>query len=205
MIARRLDVQSAGGLAALGMLLVLLGCQASAEKSDGGARPRPAGSGQVAKITLTSEAFADGSPIPKKYSGDGADVSPPLSWTGVPAETKEFALVCDDPDAPQNPPWIHWVIYNISADATVLKEGIERKPQPRDLPGAAQGQNSWPGDNIGYRGPEPPPGKPHRYIFSLYALDAKLSLPAGLNKKALIEAMNDHVLGEGRLTGTFQH
>jgi Raf kinase inhibitor-like YbhB/YbcL family protein len=191
---------------AVAALMATSGCQANAEKSDPqfAAGPRPAHSGQVAKLTLTSSAFAEGAPIPKKYTGEGDDVSPPLSWSGLPTGTKELALVCDDPDASPTEPWVHWVIYDIPAGVAGLREGVEKKPQPLEPGGAAQGKNSWPSDNIGYRGPKPPPGKPHRYYFALYALDAKLSLPAGLNKKALFEAMNDHVIGDGRLMGTFQ-
>jgi Raf kinase inhibitor-like YbhB/YbcL family protein len=191
---------------AIATLMAMPGCQANAEKSEpkSAAGPRSARSGQLASLTLTSPVFSEGAPIPKKYTGDGPDVSPPLAWTGLPTGTKELALVCDDPDAPQAEAWVHWVIYNIPVDVVGLREGVEKKFQPADPAGAAQGKNSWPSENIGYRGPQPPPGKPHRYYFALYALDAKLSLPAGLNKKTLFEAMNDHVIGEGRLMGTFQ-
>ena len=128
-------------------------------------------------LQVSSSAFGQGKTIPKKYTGEGEDVSPPLEWSDVPAGTKEFALICDDPDAPRTDPWVHWVIYKIPADAKGLPEGIERKPRPKTPAGAMQGQNSWPqGDNIGYRGPMPPPGHGvHHYYFKLFALDSELS------------------------------
>ena len=187
-------------------LVGLLGCQAKAQKSDPqpAAQPGSADSVQLAKITLTSSAFTEGTPIPKKYTGEGSDVSPPLTWTGLPTATKELALVCDDPDAPGGEPWVHWVIYKIPVHAVGLPEGVEKKAQPAEPAGALQGRNSWPSDNLGYRGPKPPPGTPHRYFFSLYALDAELAVAPGLTKKALFQAMKGHEIGKGQLMGTFQ-
>ena len=157
-------------------------------------------------LQVTSSAFAQGKPIPKKYTGEGEDVSPPLAWSGAPAGTKELALICDDPDAPQTESWVHWVIYKIPADATALPEGIEQKPQPKEPAGAMQGQNSWPkGQNTGYRGPMPPPGHGiHHYYFKLYALDAELSVQPGLDKKAVLDAMRNHILADGVLMGTYE-
>jgi len=157
-------------------------------------------------LAITSSAFVQGHPIPKKYTGEGADVSPPLAWSGAPEGTKELALICDDPDAPTTEPWVHWVIYKIPAATKGLPEGVARKTKPKEPVGALQGKNSWPaGDNIGYRGPMPPPGHGvHHYYFKLYALDAPLDVEAGLDKKASLEKMRDHVLAESVLMGTYE-
>jgi Raf kinase inhibitor-like YbhB/YbcL family protein len=158
-------------------------------------------------IQITSTAFNEGQPIPKKYSGEGADLSPPLSWTGVPEGAKELVLICDDPDAPTAEPWVHWVIYKIPANVTGLKEGIPRKARLTDPAGALQGKNSWPGgqDNIGYRGPMPPPGHgTHHYYFKLYALEAKLAVEPGMDKKSILQEIEHHVLAQGQLMGTYQ-
>ncbi len=157
-------------------------------------------------IKITSEAFVQGAPIPRKYTGEGDDVSPPLAWTGLPAETKELALICDDPDAPTPEPWVHWVICKIPPETTGLPEGVPRTPRLKQPEGAVQGKNSWPGDeNLGYRGPMPPPGHGrHRYYFKLYALDQPVDAEPGLTKTELIRKISGHVLGEGRLMGTFE-
>jgi Raf kinase inhibitor-like YbhB/YbcL family protein len=156
-------------------------------------------------ITITSTAFDTGQPIPKEYTGDGEDRSPPLNWSGVPAGSKQLALICDDPDAPRAEPWVHWVIYNLPARLDSLPEGIGPVERLEDPAGAMQGANSWTsGQTIGYRGPAPPPGKPHRYYFTLYALDTKLDLEPGLSKENLLEAMKGHILAEGQLMGTYQ-
>jgi Raf kinase inhibitor-like YbhB/YbcL family protein len=155
-------------------------------------------------IEVTSTAFAHGQPIPKKYAEGGADLSPPISWSGLPEGTKELVLICDDPDAPTTEPWVHWVIYKIPPTLTGLPEGIEKKARLKHPPGALQGKNSWPsGQTIGYRGPAPPSGR-HRYYFKLYALEAKMVLEPGLNKKFLMEEMEGHVLAEGQLMGTYE-
>lgn len=155
-------------------------------------------------ISITSDAFASGAAIPKKYTGDGDDKSPPLAWTGVPQNAKELALICDDPDAPSAQPWVHWVIYKIPADTKSLAEGIPRQANPPLPAGAVQGVNSWPSDNVGYRGPSPPKGKVHRYRFHLYALDSALAATSGLNKEQLLTAMKGHVVAEGKLIGTYE-
>ncbi len=187
-----------------------------------GKQPVPAGAQQPAsesrtdetlgktKFTLTSRAFQHGQPIPRKYTGEGEDVSPPLRWDGVPEGTKEFALICDDPDAPSPDapgpePWVHWVLYGISAEVRGLPEGLARVERPQEPPGALQGRNSWPeGENIGYRGPMPPPGKPHRYFFRLYALSQPGPTQPGLTKKQLLQQIKDHILAEAVLMGTYQ-
>src|SRR3989304_2756237 len=125
-------------------------------------------------IQLTSSAFTDGSPIPARHTCDGPDVSPMLKWSGAPAGTKSFALICDDPDAPAGT-WVHWVIYGIPPDTTDLPEGV---PPDETLPdGSRQGKNDF--GRIGYGGPCPPPGKPHRYYFKIYALDTAPKPGAG--------------------------
>lgn len=156
-------------------------------------------------IQITSPAFNDGEPIPQKYTGEGPDVSPPLNWTGIPEGTKELVLICDDPDAPTNEPWVHWVIYKLPADIKGLKEGVPRKTRLTDPQGALQGKNSWPsGQNIGYRGPMPPRGPAHRYYFKLYALEAKLAVEPGMEKKSILQEIQDHILATGQLMGTYK-
>jgi Raf kinase inhibitor-like YbhB/YbcL family protein len=157
------------------------------------------------KIEVTSTAFKDGQPIPRKHTGEGADVSPPILWKGLPEETKELVLICDDPDAPTAEPWVHWVIYKLPADTAGLPEGVARDLRLKSPKGAMQGKNNWPKDNIGYRGPLPPPGHgTHHYHFKVYALEAHLTVEPGLDKKALMSEFKDHVLAEGELIGTYQ-
>ncbi len=144
-------------------------------------------------MILQSSAFADGSPIPKKHTADGADVSPPLSWSDVPAGTQAFALICDDPDAPRAT-WVHWVLFNLAADTTSLPEGVTGV--------GADGGNDF--GKVGYGGPSPPRGKPHRYYFKLYALDAPLPLAEGATKAQVEQAMKGHVLGQAQWMGTYQ-
>jgi Raf kinase inhibitor-like YbhB/YbcL family protein len=148
-------------------------------------------------IEIKSAAFEEGSMIPKKYTGDGAGVSPPLAWSDLPKSTESVALLCDDPDAPVGD-WVHWILFNLPSDTRALKEAV---PKDGTLPnGAVQGKNGW--GEIGYRGPAPPGGT-HRYFFKLYALDAKLELPPGAAKADLLEAMKGHVLAEGQLMGRY--
>ncbi|MFZ1932702.1 MAG: YbhB/YbcL family Raf kinase inhibitor-like protein [Thermoguttaceae bacterium] len=158
--------------------------------------------GKKMTIEITSSAFSQGQPIPKKYTGEGIDASPPLRWSNLPSGTKELALICDDPDAPRPKPWVHWVIYKIPADAKGLPEGVPHGRKLKEPAGALQGENSFPA--TGYGGPMPPPGKPHRYYFKLYALDAPLQVEPGLEKDALLAKMKGHVLGQGELMGTYK-
>jgi hypothetical protein len=154
-------------------------------------------------IKLTSEAFDQNERIPKKYTGEGKDVSPSLEWTGLPGQTKQLAMIMDDPDAPREDPWVHWVIYNIPADIEFMQEGVATRRKLSEPEGAAQGENSW--GNIGYGGPMPPPGHGvHHYHFKLYALDSRLDLKPGLSKKQLLNAMRAHVLAHGELIGTYE-
>lgn len=149
---------------------------------------------------LTSPAFAQGRPIPRDFAKEGRNVSPTLTWTDPPPGTASYALICDDPDAPRGT-FTHWVAFNLPAIARELAEGV---PQTQELPnGTVQGKNDF--GEVGYGGPKPPPGGPHRYFFKLYALDAMLSLRAGASKQELLDAMQGHVLAEAQLMGTFQH
>jgi Raf kinase inhibitor-like YbhB/YbcL family protein len=125
--------------------------------------------GPMATLTLSSPTIQPDKPIPAQHSCQGDNISPALQWSGVPAGTKGFALICDDPDAPGGT-WIHWVIYGIPATATALPEKIAPTETVSAITGAKQGRNSF--DNIGYGGPCPPPGNPHHYHFKLYALDS---------------------------------
>jgi len=149
---------------------------------------------------LTTPAFENDGWIPKKYTCDGADVSPSLTWGEPPAGTQSFALIVDDPDAPSGT-WVHWVLYNLPAHARSLPEGL---PTERELPdGTRQGQNS--SGKTGYHGPCPPHGAAHRYFFKLYALNYEVDLPPGASKSELEQAMTNHVVAEGQVMGRFQH
>jgi Raf kinase inhibitor-like YbhB/YbcL family protein len=154
-------------------------------------------------IRLTSPAFAQGQPIPKKHAVAGEDVSPPLQWDNVPAGAKELALIVDDPDAPTAEPWVHWVIFKIPPETRELPEGVPTDTQLTTPVQARQGHNTWGDAFIGYKGPEPPSGT-HRYYFKLYALDQALELKAGADKKELLAAMQGHILAQGELMGTLR-
>lgn len=157
------------------------------------------------RFTIQSPAFANGGSIPQKHTGQGIDVSPPLTWSGAPAGTVEFALIVDDPDAPTPEPWVHWVIYKIPATAMGLGEGVARTASVAEPSGALQGVNSWTSNNLGYRGPMPPVGHGvHHYHFKLYALDAALPLAAGATKTQVLAAMQNHILATAELTGTYE-
>ena len=151
----------------------------------------------VKNMVLVSSAFKAGEMIPSKYTCDGENISPQLSWSGAPAGTKSFALIADDPDAPMGT-WVHWVIYNIPDTTHQLKEAV---PPVQKLPdGALQGISDF--RKIGYGGPCPPSGV-HRYYFKLYALDTMLSLPAGVTKAELLKAMEGHILAKAELMGRY--
>jgi Raf kinase inhibitor-like YbhB/YbcL family protein len=153
-----------------------------------------------AEIRLTSGAFQDGGRIPYLYTCEGDDISPPLQWTGGPVATRSYAMVCEDPDAPRGT-WIHWVLYNISGDTVALNKAVPTLPE---LPSGARHGRNTAGD-LAYAGPCPPPGKPHRYFFRLYALDISLNLPPGATKAELEQAMDQHIVGQGELMGTYEH
>ena len=146
-------------------------------------------------LTITSKAFANGEAIPRQHTGEGDDVSPALSWEGVPEGTAELALICDDPDAPTPTPWVHWVLYKIPGDCSGLAEG--------ENGGAVEGNTSW--GAAGYRGPMPPPGHGvHRYFFKLFALEQKVELGPGATKEELLDAIQKYIITEGQLVGTYE-
>lgn len=150
-------------------------------------------------MQLTSTAFAEGQPIAAKYTCDGENVSPPLKWTGAPAGTKTLALIADDPDAPMGT-WVHWVVYDLPAAVTDLPEAL---PKGQYIPGGAkQGLNDF--KHLGYGGPCPPPGNPHRYFFKLYAVDRLLDLKPGATKKEIERAIEKHTLAQGQLMCTYK-
>jgi len=154
--------------------------------------------GTVMSFSMTSSAFTQGGTIPKKFTCDGPDVSPALKWSDAPADTQSFSLIMDDPDAPVGT-WVHWVLYDLPAGTQELAENVAKQDE---LPGGArQGRNDF--RKIGYGGPCPPPGNPHRYFFKLYALDAKLNLKAGATKADVEKAMKGHILGQAELMGRY--
>jgi Raf kinase inhibitor-like YbhB/YbcL family protein len=168
-----------------------LGCKPSSNETKKGDSPM--------SIELTSTAFQKGETVPKQYTGDGVDHSPPLRWSEPPSGTKSLALICDDPDAPRGT-WVHWVLFNLPPQTRELEENV---PTTATLPsGAQQGKNDF--GNIGYGGPAPPKGKPHRYFFKLYALAVAVDLPTGAIKAELEKAMKGHILAEGQLMGTYK-
>jgi len=156
-------------------------------------------------IVVESPTIKAGQMLPRDYTADGRNLSPPIVWTNLPAGTKELALVLDDPDAGNPPPFVHWVIYGIPATAKGLPEGISIDPaavMPAEISGAVQGLSGF--RRPIYRGPAPPPGKPHHYHFVVYALDADLHLKPGLNRAELLAAMHGHIIGQGELVAIYE-
>jgi hypothetical protein len=151
-------------------------------------------------LELTSSAFVDGADIPARYTCDGDDISPPLTWSGAPANTRSFVLIADDPDAPDpsapRTVWVHWVVYNLPADAHSLSEAVTHLPA-----GTKVGINDFRKTNYG--GPCPPIGK-HRYFFHLYALDIMLPDLGRATRAQVEHAMAGHVLAQSKLTGRYQ-
>jgi Raf kinase inhibitor-like YbhB/YbcL family protein len=188
-------------LVGLAVAVLIAGC--------GSSTPTPtlsASTGQDAPSTLAtggmelhSAAFEPGGAIPEKYTCTGEDVSPALQWSDPPSTTASFALIVDDPDAPGNT-WVHWVLYDLPADARGLPESVSAEPQLAG--GGVHGNNSW--GRLGYGGPCPPSGT-HRYFFKLYALDTNLDLAAGAPKEQVTQAMEGHILAQAELLGTFTH
>jgi Raf kinase inhibitor-like YbhB/YbcL family protein len=170
-------------------LAALTGC-------DSGSGGTPIGSYEPS-IPLTSDAFVSQQPIPKTYTCDGDNVSPPLQWGDTMPDTKSFALIMDDPDAPGGT-FVHWVVYNLPKTARSLPEAVPADPEIEG--GGAQGTNGAGG--TGYTGPCPPGGT-HHYFFKLYALGTTIDLPAGATKQQLEQAMSGHVLAYGELMGTY--
>lgn len=148
---------------------------------------------------LKSSAFTAEDSIPKKHTCDGPDLSPALAWGQPPAGTQSLGLIMDDPDAPVGT-WVHWVLYDLPATARELPEGVPKQEELSN--GARQGRNDF--RRIGYGGPCPPPGGPHRYFFKLYALDTKTNLKPGATKAELEKAMHGHILGKSELMGRYK-
>lgn len=153
----------------------------------------------TAKFSLASQVFKEGENIPTKYTCDGKDVSPPLSWGSPDAGTKSLALIMDDPDAPGGV-FTHWVLFNLPANITSLPEGVPKLDRLES--GGIQGVNDF--GEKGYSGPCPPAGKSHTYRFILYALDAELILKPGATKEEVLKAMEGHVLGKVELDGKYR-
>jgi Raf kinase inhibitor-like YbhB/YbcL family protein len=170
----------------------LIGC------GSGGDRGQTKGESSMEKLTLESSAFESGAPIPDRHTCDAEGLSPPLAWGAAPEGTQSWALICDDPDAPMGT-WVHWVLFNLPAEARELPEGV---PTSGDLEtGGRHGKNDF--ARLGYGGPCPPHGKPHRYFFKLYALNTSLSLDPGATKSDVLNAMEGHVVAQGELMGTY--
>ncbi len=176
---------------------LIAGC---ASRSQSVTPPSPANTppDNKAEIKLTSAAFKEGEAIPRAYTCDGVNISPPLEWSGVPKTARTIAIVADDTDAPGGT-WVHWALYNLPAENIGL---VENLPLTENLKaGGFQGTNDF--QKIGYRGPCPPSGT-HHYYFRIYALDSELTLKAGATKAELLKAMDDHVVLQGRLMGTYR-
>ncbi len=190
-------------LTAASLLLLATACQdrpSTAASSQAPANPQEAtmNSQTDRDFRLSSPAFEPGQTIPVKYTCDGMDISPPLAWSHPPGDAASFALIMDDPDAPAGI-WVHWVIFDMPADARELPEGVP--PDPVLEAGSVQGTNSW--GRVGYGGPCPPRGT-HRYFFKLYALDTALGLESSATKADVLAAMEGHVLAQAELMGVYQ-
>ena len=181
----------------VGLLLLLVGC----------ASPAPPAQRQLENVNLpqtaqpgmqvTSTAFKEGQSIPRQYTCDGVNISPPLEWNGVPKSAKTIAIIADDPDAPPGT-WVHWVLFNLPAENIGL---VENLPTTESLKaGGFQGNNDF--QKIGYGGPCPPSGT-HRYFFKVYALDNELPLKAGATKADIEKAMQGHIVAQTQLMGTY--
>jgi Raf kinase inhibitor-like YbhB/YbcL family protein len=178
----------------LGMPTLFFGGQPRARAGVDGLARRVLGAASDRLFTLRSEAFGPGQELPGRFSAKGGNLSPPLSWTGVPGTARSLALIVEDPDAPTPKPFVQWLVYSISPLADGFPEGAAH--------GALEGKNSL--MKGGYAGASPPKGdRPHRYHFQLFALDRDLSLPAGLGRGALLAALRDHVLAATECVATF--
>lgn len=159
----------------------------------------------VRVIQLESVVMADGETIPRDYTPDGRNLSPPLTWSQLPEGTRELAVVCADFGAGNPPPWVHWIIYSIPGTASGLPEGLPitwDQQIPTEILGSIQGLNSW--GRPYYRGPAPPAGTPHLYHFTVYAIDAVLGLESGLTREEFLEAVDGHVIGRGELVPVYE-
>lgn len=188
------------GLVLAGLALVLTACESGRSAGDAGP---PLGAPPVT-IQLSSPAFAEGAMIPRPFTCDGENVSPPLAWSEVPETTRSLAILCEDPDAPRGI-WTHWVLFNLSAAVAELPARVPAKETVPVLgqiaeETARQGTNDF--GKLGYGGPCPPSGT-HRYVFRLFALDTTLDLKPGATRRQVLEAMKGHVVAEGRLIGRY--
>jgi Raf kinase inhibitor-like YbhB/YbcL family protein len=153
-------------------------------------------------LRIKCPAFRMNETIPQEFTGEGEDLSPPLEWQGIPPGTRELALICDDPDAPQVQPWVPWLLYKIPPTTTFLPKNIPALATVDEPFGAVQGINSF--GNLGYGGPYPPVGHGrHRYYFRLYALDCEIDRSSGLSKSELLREMEGHVLAETTVVGVY--
>lgn len=155
-------------------------------------------------LIVKSPTISEGHAIPVGHTEDGDDLSPALTWTAPPKGTVSYALIVDDPDAPVEEPWVHWVLLNIPGTSTSLPAGFHETSGPDGAPeGIVHGLNTW--GTLGYRGPAPPKGHgTHHYHFKLYALDANLKFPTGSSKHDVLEALSGHVVARGELVGTYR-
>jgi Raf kinase inhibitor-like YbhB/YbcL family protein len=179
-------------------IVLLTACLTVALLAGCGSREHLPGAGESV-LSVSSMAFQEGKEIPVKYTCQGQDISPSVAWGEPPSGTKSVLLVMDDLDAPVGV-FTHWVIFNIPPDRRELAEAVPAQPQLPD--GSRQGENSF--GRIGYGGPCPPSGNPHRYQFTVYALDIPLGVVAGASKKQVLDASEGHILARGKLTGTYQ-
>jgi Raf kinase inhibitor-like YbhB/YbcL family protein len=184
-------------LPALGLALAVAPAIAAAQQD-------PARGPQAShRIVVQSPTLRDGEPMPRQYTPDGRNLSPPITWSNLPAGTRQLVVLCEDFGAGNPPPWVHWIIYNIPATATGLPEGVPidpsnpETPMPAEITGAVQGLNGW--KLAMYRGPAPPAGEPHLYNFVVYALDAELNLRPNLTRQLVLEAIEGHVIGRGEI------
>ncbi len=181
----------------LAVTLLAAGGQAQPAKATKSEKKKPA-------FQMGTTSFADGHMMSDKYTCQGANISPEIHWKGAPLKTKTFALICEDPDAPTQT-WVHWVIYNIPITKDITKPTYElTEGMPKDdvqSNGIMQGSNDF--KKIGYDGPCPPKGLPHRYYFELYAVDSVLPVSAGFTKSELMKAMKGHILAQTQIMGLF--
>lgn len=175
-----------GQLISLRIIILLVGCKGQ------GATLSKEGDVDMA-IQITSSAFKEGDRIPRLYSCDDKNISPPISWTGVPSNTVTLAIIMDDPDTPSGT-WVHWVLYNLPPDLTSLEQGFSGK--------GTAGKNDF--NRMGYGGPCPPKGSTHRYYIKIYALDTLLDLKAGASKAQVESLMRGHILAQGQLMGKYR-
>ena len=195
----RLPRLEAGMTRTMAAIILVLLAPAIVRAGGSSALGLPLTNGESAmSFSISTPSFSNGGEIPKKFTCDGVDVSPQLSWTEPPAGTKSLALLVDDPDAPVGN-WNHWIMWNLPAATRGLPDGVKKETPLPD--GSEQGKNDF--HKAGYNGPCPPPGKPHRYYFKIFALDTKIDLKPAASKRELESAMKGHVLAQAELMGRY--